>query len=73
MPDDLLEAVAVAMAGENGCCEIRDADGRCCHTQNAREIFKVIGDRTGLTLEWLEGAERIQDAKRAKQAKQGAT
>ena len=65
-PDDLLQAVAKTLAGEDGCCCLWKTDGRCCMTDRAREVFIVIGERTGLTLEWLEGAERIQQAKKGK-------
>ena len=58
-PDDLLQAVAETLAGENGCCCMWDHNGRCCMTDQAREVFKVIGERTGLDYEWLLGAERI--------------
>lgn len=29
-PDDFLEAVARALAGDDGCCRLTDIDGRCC-------------------------------------------
>jgi len=62
-PDDLLQAVAQTLASENGCCGLWNHDGRCCMTDRARAVFDVIGARTGLTLEWLEGAERIRQDK----------
>jgi hypothetical protein len=66
-PDDLLQAVAETLAGEGGCCQIYEEDGRCCMTERAKDIFEVIGQRTGLDYEWLLGAERItQDKKRRK-------
>ena len=46
-PDDLLEAVARAMAGEGGCCRITDIDGRCCMTERARKVLAVIDDHGG--------------------------
>jgi hypothetical protein len=64
-PDDLLQDVAQALAGEDGCCCLWNSDGRCCMTDRARAVFQVITWRTGLTLEWLEGAEEIQTRKRA--------
>jgi hypothetical protein len=67
-PDDLLQAVAQALAGEDGCCCLWNSDGRCCQTKAARAAFQVIAWRTGLTLEWLEGAEKIHEAKKRKRA-----
>lgn len=63
-PDDLLQAVAQAMAGEDGCCCLWNQDGRCCMTDNARRVLRVIGERTGLDYEWLLGAERITHDKK---------
>lgn len=40
-PDDLLQAVAVAMAGEDGCCRVWREDGRCCMTENAERVLAV--------------------------------
>ncbi len=67
-PDDLLQNVAQVLAGEDGCCCQWSTDGRCCMTMQAREVFQVIAWRTGLSLEWLEGAADIQAAKRARRA-----
>ena len=58
-PDDLLQAVAQSLAGEDGCCCLWGPDGRCCRTNNARAAFAVIARRTGLNYEWLLGADRI--------------
>lgn len=68
-PDDLLQAVAQTLAGENGCCCLWETDGRCCMTEQAKQVFEVIGHRTGLDYEWLLRAERItQDKKRRNEA-----
>jgi len=56
-PDDLLQAVAQTMAGEDGCCCLWNIDGRCCMTDRAQAVFEVIGKRTGLTLKWFQAAE----------------
>lgn len=62
-PDDLLQAVAQTLAGENGCCCLWDDNGRCCMTDLAREVFKMISLRTGLGYEWLLEAERAKAGK----------
>ena len=67
-PEDLLQAVAQALAGEDGCCCLWNTDGRCCLTDGARRVFDVIGERTGLSYEWLLGAERIMEDRRRKKA-----
>lgn len=46
---DVLEDVAITLAGDDGCCELRD-DGRCCMTGRATEVFATIERRCGLSL-----------------------
>lgn len=58
-PDDLLQVVAQTLAGEDGCCCLWDIDGRCCMTGNARRVFDMIEQRTGLSLRWFENVARI--------------
>lgn len=58
-PDDLLQAVAQTLAGEDGCCCLWDIDGRCCMTGKARRAFDVIEQRTGLFLRWFENVARL--------------
>jgi hypothetical protein len=43
---DFLERVAQAMAGETGCCQIRDKDGRCCMTESARKVLEEMREPT---------------------------
>ena len=53
-PDDVLEAVAMAMAGPDPCCMLAEESGRCCMTERALEVLAVIESRTGVTLDMLE-------------------
>jgi hypothetical protein len=57
-PDDLLQVVAKAMAGENGCCGLWDPDGRCCMTASAKRVFAAIADYGGPTLKECEAVAR---------------
>jgi len=53
-PDDMLQAVAQTLAGEDGCCRIFDEAGRCCMTENARAVFEMIEARGGPGLDECE-------------------
>lgn len=48
---DILEVVAVASAGDPGCCGQHNSDGRCCMTRVAREIFQAMANAGGPSLE----------------------
>jgi hypothetical protein len=52
--NDLLQLVAISLAGEGGCCGDLDDDGRCCMTGNAQDIFDTIEAQTGVTLDQLD-------------------
>ncbi len=60
-PDDLLQAVAKALAGEDGCCCLWDIDGRCCMTDKARAVFAKIEECTGISLAMLESLAADRD------------
>lgn len=45
-PHDLLEEVAQSLAGEDGCCQIRNPDGRCCFTDKARDVLQIVEKRS---------------------------
>lgn len=61
-PNDVLEDVALSIAGEDGCCDVRETDGRCCMTDRARAALAVIEARCGLTLSDLERRAAERDA-----------
>lgn len=55
----VLEAAAIGAAGEDsGCCQVYNADGSCCMTENARYIFKLIDAAGGPSLEQCEALAR---------------
>jgi hypothetical protein len=41
-PDDALQRIAKALAGDDGCCCLWDIDGRCCMTDKARLVIAVM-------------------------------
>lgn len=54
----VLEAAAMAMAGEDGCCSVRGDLGECCMTGNARKVFEAIQNSGGPSLEQIEALAR---------------
>ena len=51
---DLVEIVAIAAAGDPGCCGQRNADGRCCMTRISHEIFQALKNAGGPSLKDCE-------------------
>lgn len=55
----VLAAVAVACAGEDGCCRCFDDDTKtCCMTDQARRVFDLMAAAGGPTLEQCEAIAR---------------
>jgi hypothetical protein len=57
MPITVLEAAAMALAGDC-CCGIRNDDGTCCFSDRAREVFAAISAAGGPTLDECEAIAR---------------
>jgi hypothetical protein len=57
MPITILEAAAMAMAGDC-CCGLRNDDGTCCFSDRARDVFAAIAEAGGPTLDECEAIAR---------------
>ncbi len=54
----VLEAVANACAGEDGCIQCVDDGAACCMTDMARECFRLMAAAGGPTLDQCEAIAR---------------